>query len=272
MAFSSNESSSSNRERRSAFSNPMNQRTANNFANPENHSKNRSLLIPCWDHSRVILSNNCYGRPSTSDYIHANWIDGYETKNKYIATQAPMQNTLNDFFDMVMQNTARHIIVLTDFMESGERMCFPYWPSSYDLCYSTDRWSLQLITKYQNNGYTKNLLKLVHNHLAGNDLNLVLYNFTNWSEIFYPKIPKQYRNFVSTVRKEINDYRHLQSPFVTPIIIHSSFGVDRPVEYCISHEILDMKSDMKFLYSREVSKKIEAVAYWMRHTKLQREQ
>ncbi len=37
--------------------------------------------IPLFDHSRVHLKNY------TTTYIHANWVDGFDRKRAYIATQ-----------------------------------------------------------------------------------------------------------------------------------------------------------------------------------------
>lgn len=48
--------------------------------------KNRYTDVLCYDHSRVILSQGDDDDP-TSDYINANFVDGYKQKNAYISTQ-----------------------------------------------------------------------------------------------------------------------------------------------------------------------------------------
>lgn len=50
-----------------------------------NLAKNRYTDVLCYDHSRVILSQE--NDESTSDYINANFVDGYKQKNAYISTQ-----------------------------------------------------------------------------------------------------------------------------------------------------------------------------------------
>ena len=50
-----------------------------------NLPKNRYTDVLCYDHSRVILSE-LEGDPD-SDYIHANFVDGYKQKNAFINTQ-----------------------------------------------------------------------------------------------------------------------------------------------------------------------------------------
>jgi protein tyrosine phosphatase len=46
--------------------------------------KNRDLPNLCYDHNRVILSTE---DNSTSDFINANYVDGYYQKNAFILTQ-----------------------------------------------------------------------------------------------------------------------------------------------------------------------------------------
>ena len=55
----------------------------------ENLSKNRFTNIKAFDHSRVRLS--VLGHDPHSDYINANYVDGYRTAKTYIATQVAAQ-------------------------------------------------------------------------------------------------------------------------------------------------------------------------------------
>lgn len=48
----------------------------------QNSALNRYNNIHLIDQSRVVLTDGFQ-----PDYIHANWMDGYETKNSYILTQ-----------------------------------------------------------------------------------------------------------------------------------------------------------------------------------------
>lgn len=50
-----------------------------------NLAKNRYTDVLCFDHTRVILSVE--NEEPTSDYINANFVDGYKQKNAYISTQ-----------------------------------------------------------------------------------------------------------------------------------------------------------------------------------------
>ncbi|KAB0800351.1 hypothetical protein PPYR_06091 [Photinus pyralis] len=66
-----------------------------------------------------------------SDYINANYVTGPKsTKNYYIACQAPMQNTVEDFWRMVWEQQSKVILMLTHLFENGGEKCVDYLPPS----------------------------------------------------------------------------------------------------------------------------------------------
>eukprot|EP00105_Crassostrea_gigas_P006344 XP_011420244.1 PREDICTED: receptor-type tyrosine-protein phosphatase alpha-like [Crassostrea gigas] len=90
-----------------------------------NVPKNRFKTTFPYDHSRVILRKNA---GSDSDYINANYINGQERKNEYIASQGPKESTLGDFWEMVCQDQVKQIIMLTNLREGRKIKCHQYWP------------------------------------------------------------------------------------------------------------------------------------------------
>ncbi|CAJ0598943.1 unnamed protein product [Cylicocyclus nassatus] len=91
-------------------------------ANPD---KNRYLDVVCLDHSRVHLTLNV---PPSTDYIHANWVRFEGHDKVFIATQAPLENTIEDFWRMVFQEGCPHIVNLTKIIEDGKIKSTQYWP------------------------------------------------------------------------------------------------------------------------------------------------
>ena len=57
-----------------------------------NKPKNRYANVIAYDHSRVVLQS-LDGIPG-SDYVNANYMDGYRKQNAYIATQVRLQRVL----------------------------------------------------------------------------------------------------------------------------------------------------------------------------------
>lgn len=76
-----------------------------------NQSKNRYTDVLCYDHSRVCLSL-VDGDP-TSDYINANFVDGYKQKNAFISTQGPLPKTCGDFWRMIWEQQTLVIVMTT---------------------------------------------------------------------------------------------------------------------------------------------------------------
>ncbi|CAH3133452.1 unnamed protein product, partial [Pocillopora meandrina] len=80
-----------------------------NASQPENKSKNRFAILP-FDRSRVKLW------PFTgmvgSDYINASFVDSFQQREAFIATQAPLDTTVVDFWRMTWEYEANCIVML----------------------------------------------------------------------------------------------------------------------------------------------------------------
>ena len=56
----------------------------------------------------------------SSDYINASMIDGFQQKNAFIATQAPLENTVIDFWRMIQEKNVHTIVMLTKLVERDQ--------------------------------------------------------------------------------------------------------------------------------------------------------
>lgn len=94
----------------------------------ENKNKNRFKTILPFDHTRVIL-NGIRSDIIGYDYINANYIKSQDSFGKsYIATQGPLQNTIDDFWQMIWQESSKIILMITHEIEKGRPKCCKYWP------------------------------------------------------------------------------------------------------------------------------------------------
>ncbi|KAJ0032563.1 hypothetical protein NQD34_002644 [Periophthalmus magnuspinnatus] len=82
-----------------------------------NKPKNRYANVIAYDHSRVILAP--IEGITGSDYINANYIDGYRKQNAYIATQGPLPETFGDFWRMVWEQRAATVVMMTRLEEKS---------------------------------------------------------------------------------------------------------------------------------------------------------
>ncbi|XP_062568075.1 multiple epidermal growth factor-like domains protein 6 [Saccostrea cucullata] len=80
----------------------------------QNMPKNRYKTTFPYDHSRVVLNVS-----PDNDYINANYIKDVEGKRRYIATQGPRKNTVQDFWEMIWQENIRVIVMVTKLTEGS---------------------------------------------------------------------------------------------------------------------------------------------------------
>ncbi|CAF1637263.1 unnamed protein product, partial [Didymodactylos carnosus] len=70
-----------------------------------------------WSRTAIKLSDPTRDH----DYINANIIKGYNSDSQYIACQAPLPNTTEDFWSMIVQHNVTEIVMLTKFEERSPK-------------------------------------------------------------------------------------------------------------------------------------------------------
>uniref|UniRef100_A0A3Q1FUG1 Receptor-type tyrosine-protein phosphatase delta n=1 Tax=Acanthochromis polyacanthus TaxID=80966 RepID=A0A3Q1FUG1_9TELE len=188
-----------------------------------NKPKNRYANVIAYDHSRVILSS-IEGVPG-SDYINANYIDGYRRQNAYIATQGSLPETFGDFWRMVWEQHTANIIMMTK-LEEKSRMpsyffskvkCDQYWPTrgteTYGLIQVTLLDTVELAT------YSVRTLALYKS--GSNEKREVRhFQFTAWPDHGVPEHPTPFLAFLRRVKA-------CNPPDAGPMVVHCSAGVGR---------------------------------------------
>jgi len=64
-----------------------------------------------------------------SDYINANFVNGYKSRKRWICAQGPLERTIADFWRMIYEQGTSMIIMLTNLEEYNRIKCAQYWPS-----------------------------------------------------------------------------------------------------------------------------------------------
>ncbi|CAB3244986.1 unnamed protein product [Arctia plantaginis] len=96
---------------------------------PGCEDKNRYSNVLPLPETRVPLKR--LGNDPTTEYINANYITGPgNIRNYYIACQAPLSNTVVDFWRMIWEQNSRLVVMLTEYMENGVEKCYEYLPPS----------------------------------------------------------------------------------------------------------------------------------------------
>uniref|UniRef100_A0A3B3YW00 Receptor-type tyrosine-protein phosphatase delta n=1 Tax=Poecilia mexicana TaxID=48701 RepID=A0A3B3YW00_9TELE len=194
---------------------PSQQFTWENSNLEVNKPKNRYANVIAYDHSRVILSS-IDGVPG-SDYINANYIDGYRRQNAYIATQGPLPETFGDFWRMVWEQHTANIVMMTKLEEKSRVKCDQYWPTrgteTYGIIQVTLLDTVELAT------YSMRTFALYKT--GSNEKREVRhFQFTAWPDHGVPEHPTPFLAFLRRVKA-------CNPPDAGPMIVHCSAGVGR---------------------------------------------
>uniref|UniRef100_A0AAX7SP33 protein-tyrosine-phosphatase n=1 Tax=Astatotilapia calliptera TaxID=8154 RepID=A0AAX7SP33_ASTCA len=182
---------------------------------PNHGTKNRYKTILPNPHSRVILKSKS-SNDLLSTYINANYIRGYLGDDKaYIATQGPMVNTVNDFWQMAWQEESPVIVMITKLKEKNEK-CVLYWPEKRGI-YGKVEVLVNSIRECEH--YTTRSLTLK----CGNQTCSVQhYWYTSWPD---HKTPVSALPLLQLMTDVETDRRAATN--VGPVIVHCSAGIGR---------------------------------------------
>lgn len=160
-----------------------------------NESKNRYSNILPYDDSIVDLP---VGDGISSQYINASWVT-----NKYIATQGPLNNTIEDFWSMIWHTNCTTIIMLTQLKEKDKPKCEKYWDTKNIIM--------------RNESYiSKDIIKREFIYHNNNEQRIITqYHYISWSDFECPSL----QSFLKLI--DCINVHNL------PLCIHCSAGVGR---------------------------------------------
>ncbi|XP_039306144.1 tyrosine-protein phosphatase Lar isoform X7 [Solenopsis invicta] len=192
-----------------------------------NASKNRYANVIAYDHSRVILQT-VDGMPG-SDYINANYCDGYRKQNAYVATQGPLQETFGDFWRMCWELRTSTIVMMTKLEERTRIKCDQYWPTRGSETYG--QMTVTITDVQELATYCIRTFQVCRGGYSERR-EIKQLQFTAWPDHGVPEHPAPFLQFLRRVRS-------LNVPDSGPLVVHCSAGVGRTGCFIVIDSMLE---------------------------------
>ncbi|CAJ0608258.1 unnamed protein product [Cylicocyclus nassatus] len=177
--------------------------------------RNRYNDVVCIESTRVILTQDV---PPSTDYIHANWIKFEKHDRVFIATQAPLDNTIDDFWRMIFQEKCPSIVNLTPMIENGKVKCTTYWPQHPGAFNTYDKMFVNTKKVEFEEQFTIYTIELLPEGCSDSHI-VKMIHMTNWPD---KGVPASGRHVLRLLRMVVANRLDCG-----PIVVHCSAGIGR---------------------------------------------
>ncbi|XP_035219198.1 tyrosine-protein phosphatase non-receptor type 4-like isoform X2 [Stegodyphus dumicola] len=182
----------------------------------ENVAKNRYKDVLPYDDNRVVLKGGPNG-----DYINASFVQMSlphpRKANQYIATQGPLPQTCDDFWQMVWEQECGLIVMVTTLKERNRVKCHQYWPELYQTI-GEDLQVTCFSETTSSTGITRDFL--ISHQKEKVERHVVQLQYINWPDHGVPQDSTDFLEFV-------HQLRNLRRDIGGTVVVHCSAGVGR---------------------------------------------
>ncbi|XP_068194632.1 tyrosine-protein phosphatase non-receptor type 21 isoform X2 [Antennarius striatus] len=230
---------------------------------PESGDKNRFQDVLPYDNTRVELVPT---KENNTGYINASHIKltagGHEWN--YIATQGPLTNTCQDFWQMVWEQGVSIIAMVTAEEERGREKSFRYWPRLGSRHNTVTYGRFKITTRFRTESgcYATTGLRIKH-LLSGQERTIWHLQYTDWPDHGTPDDFKGFLTYLEEIQSVRRHTNSISDPKNTnlPVLVHCSAGVGRTgvvilseiLIACIDHnETLDIPKTLMKLRSQRM--------------------
>ncbi|XP_068725968.1 receptor-type tyrosine-protein phosphatase S-like isoform X2 [Montipora capricornis] len=195
----------------------------------ENASKNRFPDIIPLNGSRVVLKD---GR---SDYINAAFVDTFRERNSFIMTQAPLDNTIEDFWKMIWDYDIGTIVTLNEPKERGQ--VYPvYWASEGSTTFG--EFTIETTSHEVFQDFSERELTVKRKKDPNTVRQIHQYQVTGWPD---KGVPKNAHCIIDLINMVERSQRKTSN---APLVVQCSDGVGRSGTFCAILSIIErLKSE-----------------------------
>lgn len=195
-----------------------------------NASKNRYQDVLAYDNTGVVVDGG--------KYVNASYVMLHSQKSapsspivdfpslpplkKWIAAQAPLKDTVNDWWKMIWENNTRIIVMLTGIVERKVSKSIVYWPFSMK---ESQKYGDVTVTKIKQESITDEIT--IRTFTLSNSSEpmtrfVTHYHYTGWPDHGTPKNTKSFTGLVSAVCEHARMFDGSCTP-----VVHCSAGIGR---------------------------------------------
>ncbi|KAG1688653.1 Tyrosine-protein phosphatase 69D [Nymphon striatum] len=171
-----------------------------------------------------------------SDYINANYVQGYRGRKRFICAQGPLDKTVDDFWRMIWQHKVYIIIMLTGFEEHGKMKCSRYWNEEGENQYGNVCVSVSQYVKFSEYAVRKLAVQSKMGGIIEGKREILHFHFLMWKDFLAPDQPSWLLRFIKRVNEN-------HCPDRGPILVHCSAGVGRTGTFVAIDSLLQMMEE-----------------------------
>uniref|UniRef100_A0A4W5MXH6 Tyrosine-protein phosphatase non-receptor type n=1 Tax=Hucho hucho TaxID=62062 RepID=A0A4W5MXH6_9TELE len=225
---------------------------------PESGERNRFQDVLPYDDTRVELVPT---KENNTGYINASHIRITVGGNEwsYIASQGPLSNTCQDFWQMVWEQGVAIIAMVTAEEEGGREKSFRYWPRLGSRHNTVTYGRFKITTRFRTDSgcYATTGLKIKY-LLTGQERTVWHLQYTDWPDHGCPEDFKGFLTYLEEIQSVRRHTNNTSDPKNTnlPVVVHCSAGVGRTgvvilsevMIACLEHnEMLDIPTVLNML-------------------------
>ncbi|KEG05945.1 putative tyrosine specific protein phosphatase, partial [Trypanosoma grayi] len=194
-----------------------------------NSAKNRFIEVRANESTLVQISP--LRKDEGEAYINANYVDGrklFGVPFTYIATQAPLQNTVFDFWRMILENDVGFIVMLCGEIEDGKVKSEMYWPRKGK---ELDFGVLRVRLLSESRVFDLVFRTLVIHTPRGDERQVLHLQYVGWPDQGIPETSAPLMEIIQTMGKS-------ECSVQAPIVVHCSGGIGRTGVFIAMHVAL----------------------------------
>jgi len=199
-----------------------------NAVNEDNKGKNRyrDILPYNWRTVRIPDQEAVPGEEQNK-YINASWILFKDFKQKFIASQAPLDGTTSDFWSCISFHKVAVVVMLTTLVEKGKVKSAQYWPDEGNELFGDHEVTMRSVEEFEY--FTLRKLSLQSPDEEERDITHI--QVKDWGDYSVPESTATLLSIIQRVRELSASSSPL--PFIrtpaeqAPLLVHCSAGVGR---------------------------------------------